>query len=136
MLHAGKELSEAAWNGRTAEVFQLVERHGAALDVGWRDDSGRTAVYRACFNGHTEVVQLLVDTYSAAALGVGVGSKAGSTPLIWACGGGRRGCVEALMNAFTPEECAATTATYNGKAAVEGAREKKHDAIATLVEGT
>jgi ankyrin repeat protein len=54
----GYNLSMASRYGNLNEVQKLLDE---GADVNWTNECGCTALYYACFKGHVEVVQLLLD---------------------------------------------------------------------------
>ena len=51
-------LIQAAWNGTTEAVMDLIEQ---GADVNQRDTEGSTALCIACREGHTEIATLLLE---------------------------------------------------------------------------
>jgi ankyrin repeat protein len=76
-------LSKAALVGQTRVVRELLQQLG--VDIDWRDpeSKGRTALHRACRNGHLEVVKLLVEHGAS----IEATDNNGMTPFLEAAGG-------------------------------------------------
>ena len=82
-------LHDAAFNGHTQEVKQLLER---GFDVHAKNKNGFTPLHLAAQNGHTDVLNLLID-YKAE---INAKNKKGNTPLNLATLKGNKDIVKIL----------------------------------------
>ena len=82
------------WTSSSLELFNQLVKGGALIDA--QDHIGRTALIKACEEGHTVTVQLLLNN----AARVNVQDNEGHTALMRACRKGHyRNC------AVTPKQC-------------------------------
>ena len=87
----GQQLYDASRDGRLDEVERLLAR---GAPVNWRDSSGWTALHRACWNNHPNVVKILTQQDG---IDVNVQDSNKGTPLHFACYTGYLKCVQLLM---------------------------------------
>ena len=66
----------------------------AVLDLTWQDEDGRTALMRASYWGHTEIVRMLLERPEIL---VNLQNSGGQTALIWASRMGRTEIVQMLL---------------------------------------
>ena len=87
----GQQLYKASNGGRVDEVERLLAR---GAPVNWRDSDGWTALHRACWNNHPDVVKIFTQQDG---IDVNVQTNAKNTPLHGACWQGHLKCVQLLM---------------------------------------
>jgi len=83
-LTGEEELYLAATEGNESEVKRIFKDHPSQLNVNWRneEDSGFTALHRACQNDHGAIVSILL---AHPHIDVNQKNKHGATPSFWAC---------------------------------------------------
>ena len=118
-LHIHQKLLIACEYGTTADAKRLIAE-GAPVD--WQDEAGWAPLHPASFNGHTEIVMLLLENKC----NLNVTNKYGDTPLILAASNYQMDNVRALVEAG----CDITIRGCENKTAAEWARQKGHHALA------
>ena len=118
-MHIHQKLFNACRWGKTAEAKRLIAE-GAPVE--WQDLDGRAPLHWASFNGHTEIVMLLLENKCK----LSVTDNYGNTPLIYAAKYNRMDNVRALVEAG----CDITIRDYVSKTAAEKAKKHGHQAIA------
>jgi serine/threonine-protein phosphatase 6 regulatory ankyrin repeat subunit B len=89
----------AASEGKVDEVERLLTQSNPAR-LNARDEQGRTALMRACKEGHQSVVEVLLENYSDERDKVAAASDTddrGRTPLMWAVKGGNAQIADRLL---------------------------------------
>ena len=114
-----QRLLKACRKGKTAEAKELIAK-GAPVD--WQDEKGSAPLHTASWNGHTELVMLLIKNKC----NLNVTDKKGNTPLIWAALNNKMDNVVALVKAL----CDITIRGYKNRTAAGKAKQKGNDAIA------
>jgi ankyrin repeat protein len=132
----------AAWNARV-DCLRLLLQH--SVDIRQRNSAGETALMRASWKGHREVLQLLLDaqpsqdgqlaaqgaqsTAAHTAAYVNGTNADGDTALLCACWNGHDRCVQLLLQ----HGADATAANGAGDTPLQGAMEGKHEVCAQLI---
>ena len=83
-------------------------------DVDWRNEEGETALYAACFNGHSTCVMQLIDANAT----IDLPDQAGHTPLTACCFKSRLKCAQLLLLAGAD----ISRSSNKGKTALDWAR--------------
>ena len=96
-------------------MSRLVERGGSQL-LEAKDRTGARPIHKAAANGHSDVVNRLVDLNAE----VGAANSLGNTPVHFAAMGGHWGTVRALLS----RSCAAAATNKRGLTALELARKR------------
>jgi ankyrin repeat protein len=85
-------LNWAALDGELEKVTPLLR--DPSVDVNWRDEDGRTALYNACANSHLATVEYLL---SHPKIDPKLANNNGATPFFVACEKGHRSVVSLLL---------------------------------------
>ena len=89
------KMFEACKSGETQIVKLLLERcNSEESGLNSKDEYGATALMWACFNGHKDVVKLLLDSN----IELNARSDYGDTALMWACQNGHKDVVQLLLD--------------------------------------
>ena len=118
-LYIHQKLFNACRGGKTAEAKRLIAE---GVPVDWQNRHGHAPLHQASFNGHTEIVMLLLENKC----NLNVTGKERDTPLIWAAYNNKMDTVRALVEAG----CDITIRNDEGETVAERARQKGYDAIA------
>ena len=87
---------EACQSGETKVVQLLLERcNSEESGLNSKDEYGATALMWACFNGHKDVVKLLLDNSERIELNAIANN--GGTAFMWACKKGHKDVVKLLL---------------------------------------
>jgi ankyrin repeat protein len=123
----GKELEQAAWDGKTDEILRLWRENGDTLDVAYIGCFGGTPLHFAARNGQGEACRVLVSTCR---VNIDSLDSYGWTPLIVAANYNELQIVEVLL------ELGADIALRDAddKTALDRAREGGHAEVAALLE--
>ncbi len=113
-MHIHQKLSDACRDGETAEVKRLIAE-GTPVD--WQDVTGQAPLHGASWNGHTEIMMLLLENKC----NINVTNRDGNTPLIYAAYNNKMDTVRALVEAG----CDITIRSYKNKTAAERANKNK-----------
>ena len=89
----GKQLYDAAEDGRLSEVSSLLRDH-PEINVNWTDYAQWTPLHTASINGHVEIVKLLLAHPN---INVNMRNHEGQTPLSFGCERGRVAVVQMLL---------------------------------------
>jgi len=87
-----RELFLAALEGDLESVKSLCS--DPAVNVNWQNEDGTTALYRACQNGHSFIVEHLL---AHAKIDPNLGSNEGISPLLVACENGHKEVVSVML---------------------------------------
>ena len=124
-LHIHQKLLNACFEGKTAEAKRLIAE---GAPVNWQNQSWCAPLHGASYNGHTEIVMLLLRNKCD----TNVTDKLGNTPLINAACNNKMDIVRALVEAG----CDITIRNKKGKTAAERAnRDKGTGPIAEYLRG-
>lgn len=116
-------LMKAALNGHTQAVLQLIQ---ANADVNLVDKGGYSALMLAASNNHAEIIDLLINAGASPDL---VEQTGGFTAMIWSAKLGHTATIRQLISA----QADATAQDFDGKSALDWAKEMKHAEIITLL---
>jgi len=91
-----QQFYQAARDGKVEEVKKILRNH-SNLNVNWRnsEDFSRTALHRACANGHDSIVSVLLAHPDIIDVNRKVYSA--NTPFFEACVNGKTSCVRVLL---------------------------------------
>ena len=87
---AGEELLECARYGEADAVRAILEKFPKIVDAS--DESGSTALHKACANGHVSTASLLIQNGAKLTT-----NHSGNTPLHWAAASGHDGVIRLLL---------------------------------------
>ena len=92
------KMCEACKSGETKVVQLLLERcYFEETGLNIEDEMGMTALMWACYKGHKEVVQLLLDHFDQH-IELDARNDDGMSPLMWACHEGHKDVVKLLLD--------------------------------------
>lgn len=114
---------KAALNGHTQAALQLIQ---ANADVNLVDKGGYSALMLAASNNHAEIIDLLINAGANPDL---VEQTGGFTAMIWSAKLGHTAAIRQLISA----QADATAQDFDGKSALDWAKEMKHAEIITLL---
>ena len=126
------KMLEACQNGETKVVQLLLQRFNDEENgLNNKDNYGRTPFMWACYNGHKDVVKLLLD--HSEGIDLNARDRWGKTAFMIACQRGRKDVVKLLLDHSERIEFNAKSTC--GRTALMWARENGHKHIVKLVNG-